>query len=197
MALFMGDSASITQEREYVDARSETAQHPFRYVMRYRPTGVVPTAGDPCTWTLPFSPGWAEGGDHLSTPKLRIGEGLSRQRGRIRPATQLVNPVRFHLGNGDRCAVKTSTRLRNGYREVRRGVDRPSMVLNSGVGFHQGQTPAPTFTSTVERGRCKDVWATQPTASYIAQFAPSDPQRIEEFSRGGVSTRCGTDFSLN
>lgn len=195
MAQFLGASASILQEREYVDARSEMAQGPFQYVMRYRPSGKIPNKGrDPCAWTLPYSPGWSEGGEHISSPELRVGAGLTRTRG-PREGSQVINPVKFQVGNGDRCATEVDSRLRVGEVNVRRGKARASMLQNAGVAFQQGQTPFVSFESTVTRARGKDRWATQDTAGYVTRFAPCAPQRIEPFVRGGETTRCATEFS--
>ena len=189
MAQFIGAQAGI-RDQEYADTRSQTSEKPFSYLTKFKPVGVCPKK------ELPYTCHWDEGGKNVSTKKIRVGVGLTKQRGDIKPSMQMVGPGRFQLGNGDPKYVQDNTELRNGNRQVLRGSTRPSMELKGCSAFQQGQSPWTSFCFTADRARNKYNYAIQCTSAYFTAFAPPACQKVEPFRPAGISTRVSSkDFS--
>jgi hypothetical protein len=188
MAQFLGAHAGI-RDAEYADLRSKTSEKPFSYLTRFEPAGVCPKK------ELPYTCHWGEGGRHMTTDSLRVGVGLTKERGNIKPSMQLVGPGRFQLGNGDLDYVQDNTSLRNGTRQVLRGSTRPSTELKGCSAFQQGQAPWTSFCFTSDRSRNKYEFAIQSTSSYITAFAPPQCLHVEPFRPAGISTRVAKDFA--
>lgn len=187
MAQFIGSSASLLEDREYTDLRSRTAQQPYEYITRITPSGRCPPKD------LPYTCGWNEGGKHMTENALRIGAGLTRERGAPRPSTQLVGPVVFQQGNGDQGYTNTETELLHGTFQPLRG-DHVYTELNGCVPFQYGQAAWRDFDSTAERSRHKYEYSTACTFGYVSEFAPGKPAKIEPFFPGGEQTRQSKDF---
>ena len=187
MAQFIGAQTSL-QNGEYVDVRSKTSQQTLDYITKIVPTGRCPPK------EIPYMCGWSEGGNNVSSEKLRVGSGLTRQRGALRRPSQLVGPIRFQQGNGDCESTNVGTRLRNGSHQARRGKAKPSIELKGCTPFQQGQATWASFSGTAERGRNKYDYATQCTSAYF-QGIPRGPAAapVEPFELGGITTRQGKD----
>jgi hypothetical protein len=187
MAQFIGAQTSL-QNGEYVDVRSKTSQQPLEYVTKIVPTGRCPPK------EMPYMCGWSEGGFHVSSEKIRVGSGLTRQRGAPRKPSQLIGPVRFQQGNGDCESTSVGTRLRNGSHYPRRGDPKPSIELKGCSPFLQGQATWTHFSGTVERGRNKYDYATQCTSAYFESIPRGRTTAcIEPFELGGITTRQGKE----
>lgn len=187
MAQFIGASTSLLKDREYVDLRSRTAQQPYEYLTRITPSGRCPPK------ELPYTCGWNEGGKYVTEDRLRVGAGLTRERGALKPSTQLVGPVVYQQGNGDLGYTNVETTLRNGAFQTLRG-EHVYSELNGCVPFQYGQSAWTTFDSTAERSRHKYDYATACTVGYLSAFAPAKPARVEPFFPGGEQTRQCKDF---
>jgi hypothetical protein len=187
MAQFVGAATSL-RDADYTDLRSTTSQGAFQYVTRMVPTGICPPKD------MPYTCGWSEGGVHLTDASLRVGSGLTRQRGGPKLNAQMVGPARFQKGNGDSAASAIGTKLRDGTRQVLRGSTRPSAQLQGRSPFQQGQSAWTSFASTADKGRNKYEYATQCTAQYLTAYAPDLPQHVEPFTPGGLGTRQARDF---
>lgn len=186
MAQFLGAQTSL-QSGEYSDIRSKTSEQSLEYLTKFVPTGRCPPKEQPYTC------GWGEGGKNLSSQELRVGAGLTRNRGATRKSGQLIGPIRFQKGNGNCESTGVSTILRNGSRQVLRGEARPSTELKSCAAFQQGQAPWIDFNGTTERGRNKYDYATQCTFNYMLQHSPGPTKDIEPFELGGITTRQGKE----
>ena len=182
MASFLGAETSL-RGGEYVDVRSKTSERTYSYLTRFVPLGV-------CPQDHPFTCGFNEGGGTVSTPAMRLGQGLSRVRGATRPDAQLVGPAIFQHGNGDRALADAGTVLRNGTRQVLRGKKKPYAKLQNFAKYQQAQTPWTQFMGTAERGRHKYDQAV--TCLSCMLYPPSGQNTnaaVEPFMLGGVSTR--------
>ena len=187
MAQCIGAQASLKDQR-YQDIRSGTSQQPYEYITKMPPSGTCPPKD------LPYTCGWNEGGNHVSSENLRVGVGLTRERGAIKPNAQLVGPVLFQKGNGDIDQTDEGTRLRNGTpRQVLRGTHLYA-PLKGCVPFQQGQVPWTSFQSTAERGRNKYGMSVNCSADYLTEYAPKRPLAVEPFVISGIDTRQGKDF---
>ncbi len=130
---------------------------------------------------------------YLSAEILRVGDGLTRQRGQARVQTQMVGPLTFHYGNGDYCDTELSGDLRQGSRYVRRGNKHPMGELRTCVPFQYGQMPwLPTFTA--DRSRFKYNWSQYRKPLDLGPFE-CKRQPVEPMFWGGEWTRNGKDFS--
>lgn len=187
MAAFLGAQTSL-RSGDYVDTRSKTSEEPYAYLTRFAPSGT-------CPQEHPFTCTFNEGGKNMTPPGLRVGKGLSRERGAPRPDSQLVGPGTFQHGNGDSQYADIGTKLRNGKRQILRGKARPSGELQSYAAYHQGHTPWTSFESTVERGRNKYTYSTAMTSGYMTAHGPCIDTPVESFRLGGVSTRDAKDFT--
>jgi len=128
----------------------------------------------------------------VSAEVLRVGEGLTRQRGQERVQTQMVGPLAFQYGNGDSDMTRLSSSLREGTRQVLRGTAAPSGELRSCAPFQYGQT-ASVGRFTAERSRHKYEWAVQ---SKPLNYGPAQKQVTESRAMwGGEWTRDGKDFA--
>jgi hypothetical protein len=129
---------------------------------------------------------------YLSAEVLRVGEGLTRERGQSRIQTQMVGPLTFQYGNGDREMTGISGSLRAGERQVLRGTAAPSGELRSCAPFQYGQT-ASVGQFTADRSRHKYEWAIQ---SKPLTYGPPLQQAVESRALwGGEWTRDGGDFN--
>lgn len=179
---FIGASTSLNSG-EYADLRSKTAEEPFKYLIRHPPSGQ-------CANVAPFTCSFREGGNYVSTAELRVGSGLTKVRGDARLDTQLVGPGVYQHGNGDRSCVKKGTKLRNGFRQVRKGEERRQIELKSCAPFQFGQHSW-VGKPTAERGRYKYDWAVQ---SKELEWPGCPPNAVEPFQVGGMSSRFSRDF---
>lgn len=178
---FAGAPTSL-KSGDYADLRSKTAEEPFKYITHIPPSGE-------CSNAAPYTCSFNEGGRHVSSQQLRVGAGLTRPRGGARADAQLVGPGVYQHGSGDMSCVKLETKLRDGFRQVRRGEHRRQIELRGCVPFQYGQHSW-VGRSTAERGRNKYEWAVQ---SKPLDYAPS-LNAVEPFQPGGCSTRTSRDF---
>jgi hypothetical protein len=129
---------------------------------------------------------------YVSAEILRVGDGLTRQRGQARVQTQMVGPLAFQYGNGDRDMTPVSATLREGRFSTRRGVRPQFGELNASVPYQFGQI-AQIGAPTAERSRHKYEWSV--SCSQRLDLGPTCPPRVENpalwFSE---STREGKDF---
>lgn len=186
MASFIGSFTGLSDTDGYQDMRSEMSKETFRYLKRNLRTAECPKE-------LPYGCSFKEGHDTLTSKKLRVGTGLTRQRGGPRPQTQLVGPGNHHQGNGDRQSTQIGTALRDGTHQVLRGSERPYTELVTQAGYESGQTPWTQFNSTVERSRDKYSQSIHSTFDYITTYGNKKPLITEMFKRGGESTRLCDD----
>jgi len=130
---------------------------------------------------------------YLSAEVLRVGDGLTRQRGQARAQTQMVGPLSFQFGNGDSQMTKLSGNLREGARYVRRGNQHPLGELMGCAPYQFGQN-AFIGEFTVERGRHKYHWS---TFRKPLDLGPKDGCSVVEpaIFWGGEWTRSGRDFA--
>jgi len=118
MSSFIGKSASLRDTNYDLD-RLRMSQETFKYLQRHNVQSSCPSE-------LPYTCTFQDGHKNISTPKLRIGGGITHCKGKQCVSTQLVGPVASQQHNGNRYHTNIGTNLRGGKSHIRRGTETSS-----------------------------------------------------------------------